>query len=59
MRFRVVPRGGRAHINGQDTCYLITDNWDDYNFRTLHFLIYLDNAGNRHEIGLVKIESLA
>lgn len=55
MRFRVVPRGRRLPTEGQDIGYLLTDNWDDFSYRTLYILFYFDNAGNRHQIGSVKI----
>ena len=55
MRFRVVPRGHHLPPEEQDTGYLLTDNWDDFGYQTLYILFYFDNAGNRHQIGSVKI----
>jgi predicted ATPase len=34
---------------------LITDNWDDYSFKTQFYLIYFDEDWNRVDIGQVKI----
>ncbi|MER7416488.1 AAA family ATPase [Micromonospora peucetia] len=43
-------------LNARSTAFLITDNWNDwYEFRTQYYLIYCDDAGNRLEVGSVKI----
>ena len=56
MQFRVIPRSSSPPAEGQDVGYLRIDNWDDmFRYQTLYHLFYFDNAGNRHEIGLVKI----
>jgi len=38
--------------------YLRFNNWDDYGFKTLFYLIYHDNDGYAHRIGAVKIGSV-
>jgi hypothetical protein len=44
-----VPSSGRAQA-----C-LVSDNWDDFGFKTLFTLIIFDDDGTKHEIGHVKI----
>lgn len=40
----------------RDCAYLIPDNWDDwFSFRTMFSLFVIDEAGNRHQIGSIKI----
>jgi len=36
-------------------CYLTTDRWDDFHFKTQFYLTYLEADGTQHEIGSVKI----
>jgi predicted ATPase len=35
--------------------FLATDNWDDYGFKTLFHLTYIDSDGNQTRIGAVKV----
>jgi hypothetical protein len=37
------------------TCFLVEDNWDDYNFKALFERVVTDTRGQRHEVGTVKI----
>ncbi len=59
MQFTVIPysRSSRVErdIAGGRQCFLVTDNWDDYSYKTAFSLIYLDGDGTRHDIGAVKI----
>ena len=56
MRFRVIPNRGDIPKEGQDIGYLRKDNWDDwFRYETLYVLTYFDNAGEKHNIGAVKI----
>ena len=56
MRFRVIPNSGDIPKEGQDIGYLLEDNWDDwFKYKTLYVLTYFDNAGEKHNIGGVKI----
>ena len=56
MRFRVIPNSGDIPNGGQDIGYLWEDNWDDwFRYRTLYVLTYFDDAGEKHNIGAVKI----
>lgn len=49
-------RPGSGHARG--AAYLTEDRWDDFGFKTLYQLHYLDRSGNSHEIGGVKIGGL-
>jgi len=56
MRFRVVPNSSSVPSEGRDVGYLLTYNWNDwFKYRTLYVLTYFDPAGNKHDIGNVKI----
>jgi predicted ATPase len=58
LRFTVIPyRSSRAErdIAGSRRCILVTDNWDDYSYKTAFSLVYLDADGSRHDIGAIKI----
>ncbi|MGY4473991.1 AAA family ATPase [Bradyrhizobium sp. USDA 3364] len=59
MQFTVMPYSRRAvrddDIAGQRQCFLLTDNWDDYSFKTSFYLVYLDANGIRNDVGNVKI----
>lgn len=59
MQFTIIPysrspRAGRD-LAGSRQCFLITDNWDDYSYKTAFSLVYLDGDGNRHDVGTIKI----
>jgi predicted ATPase len=54
--FQVIPLGGRVPMSGHSIGFLRSDNWDDWGeFSTLFHLVVFDSAGNKHEIGDVKI----
>jgi hypothetical protein len=58
LEFTVKPYTRRSrtdNIAGGRQCFLQTDNWDDYSYKTSFFLVYLDADGTRHDIGAVKI----
>ena len=57
MQFRVVPTDSKtAPAKGRETAYLWTDQWDDwFTYSTMYYLTYFDGAGEKHEIGQVKI----
>ena len=56
MRFEVIPNIRRAPNEGRDVGFLWTDNWNDwFKYQTLYELTYFDDAGEKHEIGSVKI----
>lgn len=50
MKFR------KSNYQGaQNVFYLVTDNWDDFDFKTTFKLVYCDKNRNKIEIGIVKI----
>jgi hypothetical protein len=59
LQFTIIPysRSLRAErdIAGGRQCFLVTDNWDDYSYKTAFSLVYLDSSGSRHDIGATKI----
>ncbi|MGW6196200.1 AAA family ATPase [Kribbella sp. NPDC055110] len=54
MWFTVTPPRQYAQIRPNE-CILVSDNWDDYKYKTQFYLVYDDSQGQRHEIGQVKI----
>jgi ABC-type transport system involved in cytochrome c biogenesis ATPase subunit len=54
MDFRIASFPGR-NLAGADQCFLISDSWDDFSYKTTFQLVYFDGAGERHDIGGVKI----
>jgi len=56
MEFRVVPQYSQPSYPPAEVFYLIEDKWDDWGkFSTLYRLVYIDDAGDKHVIGQVKI----
>jgi predicted ATPase len=56
MRFKVLSAGATPPDEPNNTAYLVTDNWDDwFEFETLYSLVVIDDKGQRHNIGGVKI----
>lgn len=56
MEFVVLGVRERAPRNARrGVCYLTTDRWDDYHFKTQFYLTYLGADGTEHDIGNVKI----
>lgn len=56
MDFVVIDNDQRIMPDAPDTAYLWTDNWNDYwDYKTLYVLNYIDEAGEHHRIGEVKI----
>ena len=53
MKFTVLPVGSRVPFDARGW-FLISDNWDDFTYKTQFFLQYRDDAG-LHDIGQVKI----
>lgn len=58
MRFRVLARGGWPPSSARPWCYLRTDNWDDFGYKSLYDLVFVDQNGEQHEVGSVKIGRL-
>jgi hypothetical protein len=61
VEFEVIPysRRTRRDFAGASQCFLVTDNWDDYSYKTSFLLIYFGGDGVRHDIGSVKIMTRA
>lgn len=59
MRFQVLRHSKKRRdlrdLADAEACYLVSDNWDDYSYKTSFTLIYFDSGGERHEIGTTKI----
>lgn len=58
MNFTVIPyarASSTRDLGGADECFLLTDNWDDYTYKTTFVLVYFDTVGTRHDVGAVKI----
>src|SRR5947209_7489535 len=55
MRFSVLPLRGRPPTSARSEAFLVRDNWDDYSYKTLFALRYVDGDGARHDVGGVKI----
>ena len=52
MKFKVVSNRSNK---GENTAFLIIDNWDDFTFKTTFALVVFDEQGKRKDIGIVKI----
>ncbi|MBN7776793.1 ATP-binding protein [Nitratireductor aquimarinus] len=57
MEFIVLPTNSKhAPGEGQQAGYLWTDQWDDwFTYSTMYYFTYFDRAGEKHELGQVKI----
>jgi ABC-type transport system involved in cytochrome c biogenesis ATPase subunit len=55
--FTIIPYSRRSQrdLAGGRQCFLITDNWDDYSYKTTFSLVYFSDDGIRHDIGAVKV----
>lgn len=58
MEFHVIHKKRSWPIGGRDVGYLLTDNWDDFGFKTAYVLFYFDTNGEEHRLGEVKIGQL-
>lgn len=55
MNFTLVPSNQSVPSLGQNTVYLQIDNWNDYSFVTMFYLVIFDENGTKHDVGNVKI----
>jgi predicted ATPase len=55
VNFTKISHAESRYLTAQRACFLIDDNWDDYNFKTLFQLLVFDESGRRIEVGDVKI----
>jgi predicted ATPase len=56
VKFVVVDRG-RSPGRSSNTCYLCRDNWDDFGFKTSFQVHFIDQNGEKKELGSVSIAS--
>lgn len=55
MKIIITDRFGKTSPNDRDLIYLTWDNWNDFSFRTLFGMFYVDESSQKHDIGAVKI----
>jgi len=59
LQFSVISYGDRRRrydtLEGEDACFLVRDNWDDYGFKTSCSLVYFTSEGERLDVGEVKV----
>ncbi|MDN3628640.1 MULTISPECIES: AAA family ATPase [Vibrio] len=55
LLFQKLPRSLVVPSQGQNTVFLIEDNWDDFGFKTIFFIKVFDENGTFHDLGTVKI----
>lgn len=55
MKFTVLERRGRYPTYVRNEVFLISDNWDDFGFRTTFGIVYVDDNSIEHELSGVKI----
>jgi predicted ATPase len=54
MKFTINNRVGNA-AHQRNCFYLKEDNWDDFGFKTLYNLIFVDSKGGEHDLGFLHI----
>src|SRR4051794_1252085 len=55
MRFSILQWRSAPPAGVRTQAYLVTDSWDDFSFKTSFYLTYVDDHGNRTEVGAVKV----
>jgi hypothetical protein len=55
VRFSILEWRSAPPLGARSQAFLVTDNWDDYSFKTLFHLVYVDGHGHKTQIGSVKI----
>ncbi len=60
IKFQVVKQSGVRRVRspfkeGNNICYLYSDGWNDYSYRTLFHMHVFDKEGNLHKVGSLKI----
>lgn len=58
IKFVNVEYPERPHYIGKNICLLVDDYWDDFGFKTMFHLWYLDKEGHRKAIGAVNTVTL-
>ncbi len=55
MVFKIIERFQSPPYNAKSKAYLVWDNWNDYSYRTLFGLVYMDADSKKNNIGSIKI----
>jgi len=55
MVITVLEKFGHYPGSVKSQLFLLQDNWNDYNFFTVHSIYYVDNKHQRHDFGRVRI----
>jgi ABC-type transport system involved in cytochrome c biogenesis ATPase subunit len=55
LNFKRIGYQDSRRASGEHVCFLVDDHWDDFGYKTLFHLIYLNRQGLRQELGLLKI----
>ncbi|MEZ8042175.1 AAA family ATPase [Vibrio sp. 10N.286.46.A8] len=53
--FHKLSRNSPLPPQGQNSVFLVEDNWDDFGFKTIFFIKVFDENGTFHDLGTVKI----
>lgn len=57
VTFKVLSKPWNVPASAANAAFLITDNWDDFGYKTTYSLVVFDAEGNKHEVGYVKVGS--
>ena len=55
VKFKILPVRSRPPIEARGEAFLISDNWDDFGFKTQFWLNDVTPEGERIDVGAVKI----
>lgn len=55
LTFYKKPRGFRVPEEDELSVYLIADNWNDFNYRTLYQITLFDENGTKYDLKYIKI----
>ena len=55
MNFTILDRNDREPTGARNAVHLRIDRWNDYHFVTMFYINVYDEAGEKHDIGQVKI----
>lgn len=58
INFKVVSAPWNLPDHATDVLFLVSNNWDDFGYRTTFTLFYFDSSGMKLEIGVVKIADI-
>lgn len=55
MTIKIIDRYQNIPSNAKSKTYLIWDDWNDYSYRTLFGILYVDSDSKQHDLGTIKI----